>query len=69
MYREIDQLEAIADESVVRRYMSIAKFLSVIETNSLFFPSLELLAQEDQFEGLFNLAVLQNVLHLNMNKR
>jgi hypothetical protein len=55
MYREIDQLEPISDESVVRRYMSTTKFLSVIETNSLFLPSLELLAKEDKFEGLFNL--------------
>ncbi|MEM7557055.1 MAG: hypothetical protein AAF378_23795 [Cyanobacteria bacterium P01_A01_bin.84] len=35
--------------------MSITKFLSIIETNLLFFPSLDLLSKEDKFEGLFNL--------------
>lgn len=55
MYRENDKLKPVSDECTVRRYMSMTKFLSIIETNSLFFPSLHLLAKEDKFEGLFNL--------------
>lgn len=55
MYREINILETIPDNCIVRRYMNLAKFLHIIQTNSLFFPSLELLAKEDKFEGLFNL--------------
>ncbi len=55
MYKANEKLEEISDESIVTRYMSMTKFLSIIETNSLFFPSLELLAKEDKFEGLFNL--------------
>jgi hypothetical protein len=55
MYKENDRLESVSDECIVRRYMSMTKFLSVLETNSLFFPSLSLLAKEDKFEGLFNL--------------
>jgi hypothetical protein len=54
-YKEIDQLEPISDDCTVRRYMSMTKFLLIIEKNSLFFPSLHLLAKEDKFEGLFNL--------------
>lgn len=55
MYRAIDQLETISDECVVRRYMSMTKFISILEKNSLFFPSLDFLKKEDKFEGLFNL--------------
>lgn len=55
MYQEIEILDSIPDESVVRRYMNFSKFISLLETSRLFFPSLELLAHEDKFEGLFNL--------------
>lgn len=55
MYRESDCVEPVSDECIVRRYMSMTKFLSIIQTNLLFFPSLHLLAKEDKFEGLFNL--------------
>lgn len=55
MYKEIEILDSIPDQSVVRRYMSFSKFISLLETSCLFFPSLELLAHEDKFEGLFNL--------------
>ena len=59
MYKDPDQftpITPISDEYTVRRYMSMTKFLAILENNSLFFPSLHLLAKEDKFEGLFNLA-------------
>ncbi len=55
MYQEYEGFTPVSDDMIVRRYMSMSKFLSIIENNSLFFPSLHLLAKEDQFEGLFNL--------------
>ncbi len=55
MYQEYDGFTPVSDKVIVRRYMSIFKFISIIENNSLFFPSLHLLAKEDKFEGLFNL--------------
>jgi hypothetical protein len=55
MYTENDQLESLSEDCTVRRYMSMTKFLSIIQSNQIFFPSLDLLASGDKFEGLFNL--------------
>jgi hypothetical protein len=69
MYREIDTLTSLSDDCIVRRYMSMTKFLSVIQDSQFFFPSLDLLSREDKFEGLFNLLdhPLSNSIPLDNN--
>ncbi len=42
---------APATDSKLWRYMSLSKYLSLLHSKSLFFCNLELLAQEDPFEG------------------
>jgi len=66
MYKEDASLDIVSNDCFVRRYMSMTKFLSVLETNSLFFPSLHLLAKEDKFEGLFNL--VDHPFHGSLNQ-
>lgn len=43
---------APSEDSKLWRYMSLPKFLSLIQQNSLFMGNLEHMAQEDKFEGI-----------------
>ena len=42
-------LDDLPGETVLWRYMSLAKYMSLLETNSLFFSSIAKL--DDEFEG------------------
>ena len=42
------------EETKIFRYMSFEKFLALLETQTLFFPSLDILAKQDIYEGEYS---------------
>jgi hypothetical protein len=41
-------------DTVIWRYVDLAKFMSMLESRSLYFTSIAVLAREDQWEGVFH---------------
>lgn len=53
MYKKLDYLRIPSEEAKVWRYISLAKFISLLDTQSLYFSSLNKLSSVDRFEGLY----------------
>lgn len=46
--------EDLKDDTVIWRYMDLAKFISLLQTSSLFFTRVDILLKEDRFEGYYS---------------
>ena len=51
MYESLPQREQPRDDTLLWRYMDLAKFIAIVETQSLFFPRVTTLQDRDPFEG------------------
>lgn len=52
-YRPHDKVSIPSLDTVIWRYLDLAKFISMLESRSLYFTSIAVLAEDDQWEGLF----------------
>lgn len=51
MFKQASDIQAPPAETVIWRYMDLTKFLSILETGTLFFPTLNMLRKIDPWEG------------------
>lgn len=69
MYKEHHLFESPEDENVkIWRYMDFYKFISILEYNSLYFPSVKILGRFDKMEGFLPRNAIDRLSNLSENE-